>query len=523
MSSTTVPGSASAATTPPGSTATEAGAAAPPAPPAEPMFKKKMDDAKRKHRPGLKLHRWNKDGFAESDVCARLRSFVLSGANADEDGNVHTLTKIDARDLTVAAFIARFEAPGGDARQARPVCIQNTPALERWEAPEKWGSGGGDGAVVDPTAGLRTAFRARRFKCGEDDDGYAVKVKLSHFLKYQATNDDDSPLYIFDSHFDDDAVSKALLGHFAPPCYFRDDLFRLCGERKRPPYRWFLLGPCRSGTNVHIDPLATSAWNTVISGAKLWVIFPPRAGERMDGAPVTRKLVKGRHHIAKGGDDEPINYFAEILPHVKRECKMLGVPVYEFVQLPGETLYVPSGWWHAVLNLEDSVAVTQNFCSHSNFDGVWCETRHGRKKMAVRWLAQLEEHYPALGARARYLNERDGFTMYRHRTPAERAARNAEKEAKEKAAKTAKENKGAANAKAADGAAGSAAGVATGSANAPAASADPTAAAAAAALSREETKKRKREERDRGKRKGVGGGGHYGYVDGRKPPKSGGY
>ena len=44
-----------------------------------------------------------------------------------------------------------------------------------------------------------------------------------------------------------------------------------------------------------------------------------------------------------------------------------------------------------------------------------------------------------------------------------------------------------------------------------------------AALSKEESKKRKREERDRGKRKGLGGGGHYGYVDGKKPPKAGGY
>ena len=342
-------------------------------------------------------------------------------------------------------------------------------------------------------------------------------MKLSHFLKYQATNDDDSPLYVFDSHFDDDDVSKALLGEFAPPCYFRDDLFRLCGERKRPPYRWWLLGPKRSGTNVHIDPLATSAWNTVVSGAKLWVIFPPRA---------TRKMVKGRHHIAKGGDDEPINYFAEILPAVKRECAQAGIEVYEFVQRPGETLYVPAGWWHAVLNLEDSVAVTQNFCSHSNFDGVWCETRHGRKKMAVRWLAQLDEHYPELAARARFLNERDGFTMYRHLTPEQRKARDAEKKEKEK---TAKERKAAAKAKAAATKKSTGAGAAPAGAGAGAGAAAGSGAAAAAAtaepvaLSKEESKKRKREERDRGKRKGLGGGGHYGYVDGKKPPKAGGY
>lgn len=48
---------------------------------------------------------------------------------------------------------------------------------------------------------------------------------------------DDSPLYIFDSHFDDYDVSKGLLGDFSVPDYFPDDLFSLVGERRRPPYR----------------------------------------------------------------------------------------------------------------------------------------------------------------------------------------------------------------------------------------------------------------------------------------------
>lgn len=63
------------------------------------------------------------------------------------------------------------------------------------------------------------------------------QVKFKYFLRYMEHQTDDSPLYIFDSHFDGHHVAKALLEDFRVPSYFPDDLFSLVGERRRPPYR----------------------------------------------------------------------------------------------------------------------------------------------------------------------------------------------------------------------------------------------------------------------------------------------
>lgn len=83
---------------------------------------------------------------------------------------------------------------------------------------------------------------------GSDDDGYAVRLHLKWFLDYVTHPDhadDDSPLYIFDGTFADRSGSRAMGGHYRVPAFFREDLFRLVGERRRPPYRCASATACR--------------------------------------------------------------------------------------------------------------------------------------------------------------------------------------------------------------------------------------------------------------------------------------
>ena len=374
-------------------------------------WERRLIEAQKKHRPSLKD--WTCDGFASirAGDFKRYKEMCI-----EEMSVVHLrIDRVHCTEVSPDEFILRYEKP------CKPVIIKGIPAAEGWSANKEWNS----------FKRLKKKLGRRMFKVGEDDDGYKVKVKFKYFLKYLEKNKDDSPLYVFDGNYDDDPVSKCLLQQYAVPSYFPDDLFRLVGEKHRPPYRWFLCGPARSGTCVHIDPLGTSAWNTVIKGYKRWVLFPPTT---------LRKVAKALDVQDDDEDDEAVHYFLDFLPRLRAALEKQTDPmaesgcrstdIIEFTQGPGETVFVPGGWWHSVLNVTDTVAVTQNFCSRTNFLKVWKETRNGRKKMSVRWLKQLTEHYPDLAKLALKANAQDGFVMYdeRKRRKEERARLEAEKE-----------------------------------------------------------------------------------------------
>ena len=61
---------------------------------------------------------------------------------------------------------------------------------------------------------------------------------------------DDSPLYVFDGSVFDKENTKELEKDFDIPSYFSEDLFKYVGHKRRPPHRWVVFGPPRSGSSV---------------------------------------------------------------------------------------------------------------------------------------------------------------------------------------------------------------------------------------------------------------------------------
>lgn len=216
-----------------------------------------------------------------------------------------------------------------------------TSPVKTWPVYRSWSLS----YLLDKYASLR--FRAE-----------SVDWLLSTYVDYMNTNRDEAPLYLFDSEF----VEKMRLSpgkDYTPPSCFGTDLFSVLGEQ-RPDHRWLIIGPARSGSTFHKDPNATNAWNAVITGSKYWIMFPsstnlpppPGVYVSADQSEVT----------------SPLSIAEWLLGFHAQARKTPGCR--EGICHKGEVLHVPSGWYHLVLNLEPSIAITQNFVPRARVGAV---------------------------------------------------------------------------------------------------------------------------------------------------------
>lgn len=184
----------------------------------------------------------------------------------------------------------------------------------------------------------------------------AVDLPLQAYVDYMADNSDESPLYLFDRSF----VSKMGLSvgppyetpnttYWSPSC-FAEDFFSVLGE-VRPDHRWLIIGPKRSGSKFHKDPNATSAWNAVLRGPKYWIMFP---SDDKRPPPPGVFVSDDQSEVTS-----PFSIAEWLLSFHAEARRTLGC--MEGVCGEGEILHVPSGWWHLVVNLQPSIAITQNF------------------------------------------------------------------------------------------------------------------------------------------------------------------
>lgn len=230
------------------------------------------------------------------------------------------------RGISVEEFILNFEEPN------KPVMLEG--CMDNWEAMNKW-----DKEYLVKTCG------DVKFSVGP------VEMSLQDYFRYSDQAREERLLYLFDPKFGEKV--SVLGSEYQVPEYFKEDLFSVLGN-ERPDYRWVIIGPAGSGSSFHIDPNSTSAWNAIIKGSKKWILFPPEV------------VPPGVHPSPDGAEVAcPVSIIEWFMNFYGATKDWKKKPI-ECICKAGEVIFVPNGWWHLVINLEESIAITQNYVSRRN-------------------------------------------------------------------------------------------------------------------------------------------------------------
>lgn len=302
---------------------------------------------------------WSAHGFGKRDFDSMWRRTL---------GRV--VPSMDVAQLDLNRFRAEF---AGQVPVLLTGLAGQWPATQRWSLEQLW---------------YTSAHGGSRLRVGDDDvTGRPVRLAMRDYLQYLLAQTHDDPLYLFDENFssvipdmlEDYAIPAGLLADDVLPLYasLNDGAMPQTKQNKpqtggavRPMSRkWLLIGPRGSGTDVHTDPDGTSAWNSVIHGCKRWAFIAPCVLEA--------DVLGPESHYKQALPVQ--NWFAETLPLLVERYPQ---HVQEVIQPPGSMIYIPEGWWHAVWNVEDTVAITHNSISRVTFEKHWraCEEKLAPKK-----------------------------------------------------------------------------------------------------------------------------------------------
>jgi hypothetical protein len=260
-----------------------------------------------------------------------------------------------AHGLSPEPFYERFLSGAG-----KPVVV--TDALNSWKACASWdfqmfqSRYGSENVVVSVWSNEK--FR-KIVKLGEYIDyldapegkspGFWIDAETKYPVKEPAELAG-QPLYLtswraFVAHpelLDDVELSPA----------FVDDWFTLLPQAFRQALdnatRYYssglLIGPAGSQAVLHQDYLHSHAYLAQIRGRKKCVLFSPD-----DSAA----LYNGKVDVDR--------------PDLREFPLFRNATAFECILNPGESLFIPCGWWHHVLALEKSITVNYNFFNRVNF------------------------------------------------------------------------------------------------------------------------------------------------------------
>ena len=132
------------------------------------------------------------------------------------------------------------------------------------------------------------------------------------------------------------------------------DLFNISGIQT--DYQWAILSQANTGTGLHLDPDYTVAWNSLLTGVKYWALLPLEVGPPLENV----FTCSAECSESREGEISVEAWFSHLLAQLRGRT-WYGRSVVEFLQRPGDTLYLPPRMAHAILNLEENISLTENY------------------------------------------------------------------------------------------------------------------------------------------------------------------
>ena len=232
---------------------------------------------------------------------------------------------------------------------------------------------------------------------------FRSEMTMKRYVDYCKMQSDETPHYVFEPHFGEKAPS--LLREYSRKSLqlFPEDYLSALGKRTRPNFRWIVMGPARSGAPWHLDPTYTSAWNALLVGRKRWAFYPPGTvppgvsvdwGDEDEGGASSGEADPRRDGCMPDDIETPssLQWYLEVYPTLSKEQRPI-----EIIQNPGDVIFVPCGWWHMVLNLDMTLAVTQNYAGRHNLCRVLDDVLATEGPRAlVSTKTKMERKYPLL-------------------------------------------------------------------------------------------------------------------------------
>lgn len=146
---------------------------------------------------------------------------------------------------------------------------------------------------------------------------------------------------------------------YETPMYFKSDWLNEFWDQRSDvsdDYRFVYMGPKGSWTPFHADVFRSHSWSANICGCKRWLIYPP--GQE-------KYLTDRLGNLADDVTSEEMTDQRKF-PNFSKASKPITV-----IQREGEIIFVPSGWHHQVMNLEDTISINHNWTNACGIFKMW--------------------------------------------------------------------------------------------------------------------------------------------------------